>query len=1287
MAAQGVCPDAPAKFNGIPLYHKCAPVTVTWNVGYGGVTSSGPGSIQIYFDWDDGTAPAIVNATYNSATALWEVSQTHVYPKGGDKCNYNISAMLVVDGTLCTSTRQEQMVTVWDVDDQNGGHLAVAPEVFPICVGSDGATYFYDESQWNCVPPIEYDNRNNPRRWIQWIYGTGGTNIPTAEVGGVVRSYPYTGPVEATSQPIEGPEPPMNQSMLVYIPHGYNVGDYFEVTMRNWNYCNPYDDPNIPGPPADPVNGDNPPIEITAMALIVALPDGTITPVGPFCENDPSINLTAATPGGEWSGPGITDEDAGTFSPSAAGPGLHTITYNITDPNGCSATGTSQIEVWDTPDITLTLTDPTYLCPGVIQPIEATVTNGSPPYSIEWLGDTAPLNFTGIPDPVFETTTPGVFHLQFNATDTKGCISSAPLSIEVSSVTVEFNPPNREVCQFSALTLEPISSGGSRNYILHEWTGPNIGKLSATDVPNPEMNTDETGVFVFNYRVTDDQGCSDESTITVTVKEQPSANAGDDATTCYLNHTLNGNAWPGATGLWSVLSGPGSATLSDASAADAILTVDQTGTYLLNWEVILNGCIADDEVTITFSPIPNPQVIPDFSICGLTAALEATPDILGGKWVLTSGPGTVVFDDLNAPITNATVDQPGVYTFTWEEAAGAGCEGNADLQVTFMPQAEALIDPLPPMGCSPFEVPFSNQSVNADTYIWDLGGGLISNDENPIHTYENYTSNIRKVGITLIATNSYGCNDTLAFEVEVAPNPGAEAMALPPAGCSPLTTSFANNSSGGTSYRWDFLDGSPVSNEWAPTHTFTNTNNYLVAYPVKLYVENDFGCVDSATTHVTVYPTSSYPLIIEPQEGCHPLEATLTSAPGAISYSWDFGDGNTEPGSYQTTHLFENVTDNVVSYQVSLEAVNPFNCAATATGQVTVFPSPEALFTVTPTQLQMPEREVSIVNQTAGSNWDYLWEFGDGTTSTEQHPDAHLYPGSGTYQIRLTVTNGQCTSVATQEVFINPMIPQIDYGATPTSGCPPLTVSFTNGTLDATAYLWEFGDGMKSQEQTPTHTYLTPGTYTVKLTATGPGGTSIAETLEIVVHEQPYALFEVIPKVIYIPGEKPVFINHSIGASRYEWDFGDGGSSTDFAPSYQYQAPGVYTISLWVVNNQGCEDTHSIPEAIKVEEGGDISFPNAFTPNPSGPSDGRYAFGDPRNHIFYPFTQKGIVEYQLQIFTRWGELIFESADVEIGWDGYHKGKLAPQGVYIWRARYKTANGKVEIKAGDVTLIR
>ncbi|HHU57185.1 MAG TPA: pkd domain containing protein, partial [Bacteroidales bacterium] len=156
---------------------------------------------------------------------------------------------------MCTSSIQTQQVTVWDTDDENGGVMSITPEVFPICLGNDGTVTFTDASQWNCVPPIEEDRKNTNSRWIQWVYGTGGTTILDATVDGSNRSFPFRSPVEKTPQPVEGPVPPMNESMQIYIPDYYAVGDYFEVTLRNWNQCNPYDDPTIPGPPTDVING------------------------------------------------------------------------------------------------------------------------------------------------------------------------------------------------------------------------------------------------------------------------------------------------------------------------------------------------------------------------------------------------------------------------------------------------------------------------------------------------------------------------------------------------------------------------------------------------------------------------------------------------------------------------------------------------------------------------------------------------------------------------------------------------------------------------------------------------------------------------------------------------------------------------------------------------------------------------------------------------------------------------------------------------------------------------
>ncbi len=1263
----------------------CAPVTAAWSVFYRDVDDGGTGNVSIYVDWNDGSPVQIIPATFD-APNKWEITTSHEYPEGGNRCNYEPQAMLVVDGVICTSSSQTQIVTVWDVDDQNGGKLNIAPKVYPICVGNDGSVQFIDASQWNCTPPVENDVPNDRNRWTQWIYGTGGTNIMTAEVSGTVYPWPYTAPIEYYSAPVMAPAPPPSLSETIYIPNGYNVGDYFEVTIRNWNTCNPYDDPNIPGTPVDPVNGDHAPIETTAMALIVALPDATITPVGPFCESSDPITLTAATSGGTWSGPGV-EPATGVFVPGVAGQGTHTITYDVTDPNGCSASGILDVEVRDSPTVTIDAGAALSLCPGITQTLTTQITGGTQPYqSVIWSGNVGPLSDITVPNPLFSTVTPGDYHLTVTVTDDTGCTSSASITVTVEAITVSFTPATVEVCAGTPLQLNPVVTGGSGNYTTHIWSGAAIGNLSATHVPDPIFTSSDLGTVMLTYQAIDDLGCSAQAGITINVKEQPVADAGPDELICDNTYVLQGNMPAGATGVWQVISGTGNLTFDDTSLPNAHITADTYGSYELSWEVALNGCYHTDAVTIQFSKKPAPATGDDLAMCGLTATLEAIPDLAAGSWWMVSGPGTAAFSSSSDPATQVTVDTPGTYLFRWSEQSAELCTGNADQTVTFLPQAEAILAPFNNEGCAPLEIAFNNLSVNAQSYRWDFGDGGTSNTDNPTHRFENKTSAPIVNNVTMIARNSSQCNDTLTFDITTNPSASANFTADPLSGCSPLETNFTNNTIGGDSFTWEFGDGSPAVNDWEPTHTFINPENYVQSFPVKMTATNNYACSDTARLYISVFPEPTLHLSATPTEGCSPLETTLTADPGFRDYTWDFGDGTTTSGSnFAVTHQFVNNGPADATFEIKVTGTTSLGCVATNSTAVTVYPAPNPDFTATPETQQMPQRTVTLQNNTPGT-WSYHWDFGDGNTSSEANPASHIFPASGSYPITLEASSTHCSATMQKTIEILPMMPGIDYGED-AEGCPPLTVSFFNNTLDATSYLWEFGDGQISGDKAPTHTYHIPGVYTVKLTATGPGGTALASDVTIDVYETPTALFEPVPKLIYIPQNEVTFLNRSIGAVKYDWDFGDGETSSEFMPVHAYNETGLFDVTLRVENDQGCTDETRIPGAVKAEQGGEMSFPNAFTPNPDGPSDGIYSFGDRSNHVFYPFVQKGIVEYQLQIFSRWGELMFQSNDIKKGWDGYFRNKLCPQGVYIWRVKAKFSNGHISTQAGDVTLLR
>jgi len=1269
--------DYLSKGNDIVQDKPCAPVTATWDINFGGLSYTGT-DVSIYINWDDGTAPEIATPTYNAALSRWEYTATHTYPAGGDKCNYVPENMLMVEGQLCTSSLQTQQVTVWDVDNENGGVMNINPETFPICLGSDGTVTFTDASQWNCVPPIELDRKNNTNRWVQWIYGTGSTTIVDALVNGTTQSYPYQGPIEITPQPIEGPIVPLNTSMEIYIPDYYQVGDFFEVTLRNWNQCNPYDDPTIPGPPSDTENGDHPPVLTTARALIVALPDGSITAIGPFCNNEDPLLLAPITPGGSWSGPGITNSSTGQFSPSNAGTGIHNIIYEVTSDDGCTAIGSTSIEIFESPSLNLTDGTPVYLCPGLNKQLEVNIAGGTYPYTTSWMGDTSPLSNTTITNPIFETTIVDNYNMTFRVIDDNNCIAELPITIGVEPVEITFNPPTIEACQNSPATLTPILDGGSRNFIYHQWSGSAVSKLSATDIENPEFYTNEVGSFNINYEVRDDLGCSDLATLTVVVKEQPQAFAGEEDSACALSYTLQGSSQNATLGQWTLVSGTGSASFSDPNNPNSVLTVTDTGIYTLMWTVEKDGCQHSDEVTINFSPLPNPDIMDDAEVCGLTTLLSAIPDLGNGKWYKTAGIGDVIFDNDSNHETNVEVTIPGEYIFTWRETTANLCSAEVSVTVDFLPQAKAMTGNLPQQGCSPYEVTLNNTSENADTYLWELGGGVTSTEVSPTLSYENLTDQLKTYNIVLRANNSYNCNDILIFPLEVAPKPTAKASADPIEGCSPFEVNITNTSKGAIINKWDFGDGSEVSYTTEPQHIFENNNNYVVAYQINLYTENEFGCTDQTTIPVTVYPSFATTLIANPIEGCSPLEVEFTATQGATDYLWNFGDGTTINENRIITHSFVNAGSYDRSFDIMVTGTNAFNCSASATKSITVYPSPKTIFEVNPIEMTMPQRTVNLTNLTQGQGWEYMWDMGDGTNYFEGHPQNHNYRVSGIYKITLTAYNELCSDVSTKQILIHPMPPQIEYG-NPASGCPPLEVKFYNNTIDATTYM--------SHETSPVHIYQTPGIYKVSLSATGQGGTTVKDDVTVTVYQNPSAIFDVIPKIIYLPNERPVFINRSQDATTYIWNFGDGNGSTDFAPSHEYSSPGLYNITLTAISDKNCEDIYTLNEVLKVEQGGQIAFPNAFTPSTDGPSGGRYEYGNPRNTVFYPSTQKGIIEYQLQIFSRWGEIIFESNNVEIGWDGYYNNTLAPQGVYIWRVTYKTADGKVMTKAGDLTLIR
>jgi len=327
---------------------------------------------------------------------------------------------------------------------------------------------------------------------------------------------------------------------------------------------------------------------------------------------------------------------------------------------------------------------------------------------------------------------------------------------------------------------------------------------------------------------------------------------------------------------------------------------------------------------------------------------------------------------------------------------------------------------------------------------------------------------------------------------------------------------------------------------------------------------------------------------------------TSTSYDGIVSWSWNFGDGQTSTTPSPTHEYAQDGT-----YTVSLTVTEADNDSdiETKTNYITVLEAgPTAKFSATPLSGNEPLTVNFTDTSTSADGIDsWLWDFGDGHTSTEQSP-AHKYAQNGTYTVSLTVTEADSnsdTKTRTSYITVLEAGPISDFTATPSSGNKPLTVNFTDASISADgifSWAWNFGDGQTSTEQSPQHEYTQDGTYTVSLTVTEADSNSNTKTRTgyITVSDTgPSADFSTSP----VSGYAPLTVNFTDTSTSvdsivsWEWDFDDDGTidSRDQNPEYEYTQDGYYTISLTVTEADGDFDTET--SSIVVKESSDNGTP------------------------------------------------------------------------------------------------
>jgi serine protease len=430
------------------------------------------------------------------------------------------------------------------------------------------------------------------------------------------------------------------------------------------------------------------------------------------------------------------------------------------------------------------------------------------------------------------------------------------------------------------------------------------------------------------------------------------------------------------------------------------------------------------------------------------------------------------------------------------------------------------------------------------------------------------------------------------------PSLKAEFIAEPTMGPRNTRVQFTNQSTGNiTSWLWDFGDGT-TSIDPNPSHIYGDARTYTVSLTVtgpdgsdtetketyiKLFIPEvpnaDFTrepiSVNKPMT-VQFTDTSTCPATLMYQVNGTILTGSIESASygGITTWTWDFGDGTTS-NERNPAYTYQSLG----SYTISLTVVGPGGSDTKTMGdyiQVTMYSAPVANFTAIPVSGNDP-LVVQFTDTSTGRAYSWLWNFGDGKTSTEQNPN-HTYKNTGSYQVSLTVVGPGGSDIETKMDYIQVTTspPAANFTAIPRSGNGPLAVQFTDtSTGNVSSRLWDFGDGTTSSERNPKKTYHNIGSYAVSLTVIGPGGSDI-ETKKgyiHVTHPVPVASFTANPR----NGDGPLvvqFTDTSMGhVSSHLWNFGDGTTSTEQNPAhtYTFKDTSDFTVSLSVTGLGGTD--------------------------------------------------------------------------------------------------------------------
>jgi gliding motility-associated-like protein len=557
-----------------------------------------------------------------------------------------------------------------------------------------------------------------------------------------------------------------------------------------------------------------------------------------------------------------------------------------------------------------------------------------------------------------------------------------------------------------------------------------------------------------------------------------------------------------------------------------------------------------------------------------------------GSWFWDFGDGNTS----TAQNPTHTYSNGGTYNVTLIAFSTAQCSDTVTQQINIFPIPDAQFTYAP--ACPGDPVQFTNNSTGTTTltYNWNFGdpasgGNNTSTSQNPSHVFNTAGT----YNVTLIATNTNGCKDTLVQQVVV--NSGATPNFTFTSQCQGTPINFTSTSTIAppntiTNYSWNFGGGNTASGPNA-SHVFNTPGNNNVT----LTVTTSLGCSDSITLPVRVYanPVANF----TQQDVCFgnvmnfTNTSTVASTDTITGYLWAFGNGNTSTAT--------NPTQNYASpgsYNVTLITTSTGGCSHVVTQQVNVYDLPVADFIF---DNKCENIQATFTNTTqqpqSGNVTSWSWNYGDGSPiDTSNWNGTHTYTSTGTYTVTLITNNTiGCSDTVSHQILVHPT-PVADFNFN--NACLVDAVNFTDASTGGIAsYNWNFGDGNNSTQSNPTHIYSSSGFYTVTLSVTSDSGCTHFTTKQVQIYPMPNADFSA-PNVCQYDTTNftsLATVQPPSNIANWLWDFGNtSGTSTQTNPNYFYGNPGTYNVTLIVNTNNNCKDT--ITKTIIVNPMPNVNF-------------------------------------------------------------------------------------------------